>query len=137
MVNMSRLITIATFSNINSGAMLRSLLESEGIDCQFKDEATTQIFGGYANIGYAELQVPEEQLQEALSIMKINGYRSSYGKGENQVSPMLESLDNFSSRVPLLRHLKLEYRIIWLLIALAVAIGLLLSWLFTVDGVPY
>ncbi|MGL4993979.1 MAG: putative signal transducing protein [Bacteroidales bacterium] len=134
---MSKFITIATFSNLNSGAVLRSLLESQDIECRFNNEATTQIFGGYANIGYAELQVIEEQLQEALEIMKENGYRSSIGKSDNNTNPMLESLERISSRIPILRHLKLEYRIIMILIALAVAIGLLLSWLFTVDGVPY
>jgi predicted RNA-binding Zn-ribbon protein involved in translation (DUF1610 family) len=52
--------------------VLKSRLESEGIECRFKNELTTQVLN-YIPSFLVELQVPEEDVQRANEIMNEAG----------------------------------------------------------------
>lgn len=51
--------------------VLKSKLESEGINCYFRNEYTTQIIN-YMPSFEVELQVSELDLERALDVMKLN-----------------------------------------------------------------
>jgi hypothetical protein len=52
--------------------VLKTKLESEGIPCRLKNELTTQVLSHLATF-YAELQVPESYLEQALKIIRESG----------------------------------------------------------------
>lgn len=52
--------------------VLKSRLESEGIECRFKNELTTQVLN-YIPSFLVELQVPENDFQRATQIMNETG----------------------------------------------------------------
>ena len=52
--------------------VLKSRLESEGIECRFKNEFTTQVLN-YIPSFLVELQVPEEDVQRVKEIMTETG----------------------------------------------------------------
>ena len=48
---MDKMVEIARFQNQAEAFMLRSLLESEGIECYLKDEIINQMYGGFVDFG--------------------------------------------------------------------------------------
>lgn len=62
-------ITIRSSHNEMDLHLLKSKLESEGITCFLKNEYTTQVMNYMATFE-VELQVPEEDVERALLIMK-------------------------------------------------------------------
>ncbi len=53
-------------------AVLKSRLESEGIECFLKNELTTQVFSHLATF-VVELQVKESDLERVMEIIKESG----------------------------------------------------------------
>ncbi|MDD6210814.1 MAG: DUF2007 domain-containing protein [Bacteroidales bacterium] len=71
---MNKLVTIKTFTYPHELAIIRSKLESEGIYCFAQDELTAQVHPFYSNaIGGIKLQVREEDIEKAITILKENG----------------------------------------------------------------
>jgi hypothetical protein len=72
---MNSWITIKTFTYPTEVAVLRSRLESEGIECFVQDELITQINPFYSNaVGGVKLQVRKEDVERAMEILKEGGY---------------------------------------------------------------
>jgi hypothetical protein len=72
---MEQLVTLLTFSFPHELAVVRSLLESEGIECFAKDEFTAQVNNFYSNaIGGIKLQVRESEFERAVEILKESNY---------------------------------------------------------------
>ncbi len=67
-------VEVASFTYPADVQVLRSLLESEGIECFLKDEFMSEIMPGLPNIGNIQLQVKEEDVAKALEIMKEGGF---------------------------------------------------------------
>ncbi len=59
--------------------VLKSRLESEGIECRLKNELTTQVIN-YMPAFTVELQVPEDKVDQARNIMIETGEIDSPGK---------------------------------------------------------
>lgn len=70
---MENLITLISFSNSTDFELVKSYLESEGIECFGKDEITNRTYFSNVN-GGAKLQVKEEQLDKAIQILTEKGY---------------------------------------------------------------
>jgi len=69
---MSELITVRTFSNSMDFEMVKSYLESFGIECFGQDEILNR---DYANVnGGVKLQVPTDQVEEAIKLLFDGGY---------------------------------------------------------------
>lgn len=69
------LTTIKTFNNITSLGLVRSMLESEGIECFVKDEYMGQIYAGAGVESFnIKLQVREEDAETAISLLIEKGY---------------------------------------------------------------
>jgi hypothetical protein len=71
---MDKMVEIARFQNQAEAFMLRSLLESEGIECYLKDEIINQMYGGFVDFGGIKVQVMEDQVPHAMDVMQANGY---------------------------------------------------------------
>lgn len=71
---MEKLIEITAFSNVNDAYILRTLLESENINCYLQDENSATIMNGYANIGGVKVMISSEDYDRAAELMKQHGY---------------------------------------------------------------
>ena len=70
---MNQLITIRTFSSSIDAEMVRSYLESLGVNCYIKDEFINRAY--VSNVaGGVKLQVEEENLETAIMLLKDGGY---------------------------------------------------------------
>lgn len=61
-------VTVKESHYQNDLVVLKSKLESEGIECRFKNELTTQIINHIPSF-MVELQVPEDKVEQARNIM--------------------------------------------------------------------
>ena len=72
---MPRLVTIITFNYPHEAAIPKARLESEGIPCLLKDEATLGLQPFFSAAGGGiKLQVNEEDVEDALKILRDAGY---------------------------------------------------------------
>lgn len=106
--------TIMTFTNPADMLVIRSLLESEGIMCYTKDELTAQVNPFYSNaIGGVKLQVQDSDAEEAIALLQEAGYLK-----EEVLPPTPQwiiTLDSQTAKIPLLKNIRLSYRILAIL----------------------
>jgi hypothetical protein len=111
--------TVATFSFAPEMGLVRSKLESEGIECFVKDELVSQTYIHNA-VGGMKLQVKVEDAERAKKIleeMKI------FDQPVNKSSRM-RSFDRATKRMPLFGGLNLSVRFFALLVLIAVVLSL-------------
>jgi hypothetical protein len=98
-----------TFTYPAKLAVLRTRLEADGIECRVLDELTVQVNPFYSNaIGGIKLQVKESDMQMAIAILKDGGYI----KDEDLQTPQMPNkFDKMTSRIPLLKNLRPELRL--------------------------
>ena len=70
---MNEFVTIRTFSSSIDFEMVKSYLESFGIECYGQDEIINRVYIGNVN-GGVKLQVKAEKVQEAIKILMGKGY---------------------------------------------------------------
>lgn len=70
---MNELVTIRSFSSSVDFEMVKSYLESYGIDCFGQDEITNRAYISNVN-GGVKLQVNEQQAEEAIKLLFEGGY---------------------------------------------------------------
>lgn len=70
---MDELVTIRSFSSSNDFEMVKSYLESFGIECFGRDEFVNRSYFGNVN-GGVKLEVYKEQVEEAMKILYEGGY---------------------------------------------------------------
>jgi hypothetical protein len=72
---MDTLVTVKTFTYAHEAAVVKSLLDSQGIFCFLKDELTIQANPFYSNaLGGVKLQVRESDIGRATEALKQAGY---------------------------------------------------------------
>ena len=127
---MDNWVTIKTFTLPTELAVLRSRLESEGIECFVQNELTAQINPFYSNaIGGVRLQVKEKDLQNAIAILKDGGYAPDV---EVQPSGILYKLEEgtlknlFQKKLPFIRNI--------ILIAFVVCVLVLVIYYATIPS---
>lgn len=121
---MNQLIEIARFQTQSEADTARCLLESEGIQCFFKDELMSQVYGNIGAFGGIKLEVPQEDLPLALEVIKKGGYEKYLSI--NEYPEGLKSFSSLSEKIPFLKKYPLEKQIIIVLLAVAVVFGLLI-----------
>lgn len=115
-------ITVAIFNFAHELTIIRSRLEAEGIECRTLDELTVQVNPLYSPaVGGIKLQVKESDAQEAIEILKENGHVTDHDF-ENQISPGILAFDKYTSKIPILKHLRYEIRLI-ILVTIIVGIA--------------
>ncbi len=119
---MDKMVEIARFQNQAEAFMLRSLLESEGIECYLKDEIINQMYGGFVDFGGIKVQVMEDQVPHAMDIMQANGYELP--KEDEAIAP-LAPMSGFVGKIPFLRKFALEKQLLIILIVTALLLALL------------
>nr|WP_294942690.1 DUF2007 domain-containing protein [uncultured Mucilaginibacter sp.] len=90
--------------------LIKGRLEAEGIHCFMKDELTVQSNNLWSNaVGGVKLQVPESEVDEALSILRDLGYIEEQGLlGDD----LLTKIDKATSTLPILRHFNILNRVV-------------------------
>lgn len=110
---MEELITIATFQYPHEGYIIQGKLESEGIASILKDELTIQTDNLLSNaLGGVRLQIYKSDLEKALPILITAGIVI-----ENQFNAEPSSLENFTSRIPIIKKWPYQIRLIPLIVA--------------------
>ncbi len=72
---MNEWVTVMTFTYPQDSYVIQGALESGGIETFLKDELTIQTDNFLSNaIGGVQLQVPKQQADRAVEILKSNGY---------------------------------------------------------------
>jgi len=118
-------VTIASFNNIHDLYPLKVNLEHNGIQCFIKDEFSVQVAPYLSNaIGGIKLQVPEEEVEKALEILREAGYENK--EEYNEPAKFAGRFEEMTAKIPILNKLGLLSRFFILLILLAI----LLKFLF-------
>lgn len=123
MEDTDKMVEIARFQYPAEAQTLIALLQSEGVDCYLRNEYSSQILAGYADIGGARVETLESNVPRALEIMKDGGY-------ELPEEDLLASstIDGTGSTFPGSKRLPFERKII-LMIGLVILFLGLLIWL--------
>lgn len=126
---MNQYSTIKIFSFPSEAYVLKSKLESEGVDCFLKDELTIQANPFYSNaIGGVKLQVKTSDFFLAEKIMKQNGFSVDYESSGNII---FDEISKISTKIPLLNKIPFMLRISVIYITIAmVLMGLLFLFLY-------
>ena len=67
-------IGVAVFNYPSEVQVLRTLLESEGIECFLKDEFMSEILPGISDVGNIGLMVQQKDVEKTLEIMRNGGF---------------------------------------------------------------
>ena len=111
---MDELVTIATFTFPHEMAILRAHLESEGIKCFTKDEMLAQVYNFNSQaIGGVKLQIKKSDLENALPILINAGY---YKHETDKSEETRSKLEKLTGRIPFLKKLSLEMRMLLLIL---------------------
>ncbi|MBP1618270.1 MAG: hypothetical protein H6Q14_2097 [Bacteroidetes bacterium] len=121
---MDNIVEIARFKNPMDAQVLLSLLRAEGIECNLRNELTSQIMSGYADTGGAIVEVLEADVPRALDILEEGGYEVYSGDAENV--KRINWLGSFTDKIPIVKNLSQEARIIILLVAVALIVTAIL-----------
>jgi hypothetical protein len=93
---MIKLITVRTFSNSMDFEMVKSYLESFGIECIGQDEIINR---DYANVnGGVKLQVKAEQAEEAVKLLFDGGYLKAEDFEPSPEMKWIEKVMNYFKR---------------------------------------
>ena len=124
-MTLDKFVTIKTFTYPTEVAVIRGRLESEGIECFAQDELTVQANPFYSNaIGGVKLQVREHDVRKAIEILEEGGYLK---EADFLPTPLFTALDNMTFKIPCLRTMRLEFRLM-VIVAVVVTVGILLLW---------
>jgi len=126
---MPQWITLLTFRQAAQAHLIKTKLESEGIDVFIKNEHIAQLAPHHSEpAGPVKLQVQEDDLEMAASLLKQIGYL----KEKQQVfrkSALIKGIDRVSLQIPGLRNQPLQLRLIiaaaLFLVILTVVVSLL------------
>lgn len=69
-----RLVTLAQFHENSEAGLVKSYLESRGIECVVNDSISNQLFGGYIDMSGIQMEVFESQLPQARKAMEEGGF---------------------------------------------------------------
>jgi hypothetical protein len=94
------LVTVKTFSYINEVGIVRSYLESEGIETFTKDEFVSSTYATPDAFGGIKLQVKETDVDKTIQLLKEGGYLKDK---DLEPSSSLINLYKFFSRIPFLK----------------------------------
>ncbi|HEU4718897.1 MAG TPA: DUF2007 domain-containing protein [Bacteroidia bacterium] len=127
-----RLVTVLTSMHLSELSVICGRLEADGIECHIQDELTAQVNPFYSNaIGGIKLQVEEKDLQKALAVLRSHGYIT---ERDMKPLPLITELDSFSSRLPFLKGVRLEVRLV-VIVAIISAIITLFVYVLTLPSV--
>ena len=126
---MASWVTLLTFNQSAQAYMIKTKLESEGIDVLIKNEHSAQIIPYVSEpAGPIKLQVNEKDAGKAAGILKQSGYLKEEQRAFRK-SALIKGMDIFTSRIPGLKNIPLQLRVILVAAILLVIITLIVSLL--------
>jgi len=121
---MDKIVEIANFQQPEKAELLASLLNAEGIECYVRNEVSSRVLRGYADIG-ARVEILEDNVPQALAIMK----NARYTTPDEELEIEFEKGDTgLVRRIPFLRSFSFEKQLI-IIIGLIIGIVALLIYL--------
>lgn len=120
---MDKIVEIARFTYPTDAQTLIALLKSEGIDCYLRNELSSQVMAGYADVGGARVEVKETDVLQAMEIMKIGGYELPK---ENEETEPIDQVASITRLIPFLRKCPLEKQIMILFVTIAILLALVI-----------
>lgn len=72
--DLEKLVTVAQFRQNAEAELVKSYLESRGIECVLNDSISNQLFGGYIDLGGIQMEVLSDQLPQAREAMEEGGF---------------------------------------------------------------
>jgi hypothetical protein len=118
-----RMVEIAGYTFPADAQTLVAFLKSEGIDCYLRNEFTSQIMAGYADVGGARVEVLEKDAERAIQLMEEGGYAPHESTDDEE--PQIVATKGWAGNIPLLRRLPVEWQLMVLLAMIAIIIGLM------------
>ncbi len=108
---MKQYIQIATTDNIVRLGMMQTLLRVNDIDFVTRDEYYLQVdpLATYA-VGGAKLLVEESQATNALEILEKSGHQIK--ESEERLPPFMEEITKYTNKIPFLKNLNEELKLI-------------------------
>ena len=130
---MARWITLLTFKHSAQAHLIKTKLESEGIEVFLKNELITQLAPHHTEPGGSiKLQVLEKDAEAAVRMLKESGYINEEKRGFRK-SALIKGVDLFTSQIPVLRDKPLQLRLIFAMAVLLVLVTLVVA-LVTLPG---
>lgn len=121
-VNVDKFVTVSTFQYPADAYVIRAKLEANGIGCFLKDEISVQVYNFNSSaIGGVKLQVRQSKKHEAINILRDGGYEI---EGDSVPSALWSKIDEITIKIPLLKKLPVELRLILLVTGIALIIFL-------------
>lgn len=120
---MDKIVEIARFTYPAEAQTLMALLRSEGIECYLRNEYSSQVMGGYVDIGGARVEILESDVPRAMEIMREGGYPIP---DEDEQAEPVEQVAGWARHIPFLRTYTLEKQILILFVIVAVALAALI-----------
>lgn len=120
---MDRMVEIARFQYPAEAQTLMALLRSEGIECYLRNELSSQIMAGYADVGGARVEILEVDVPRALEIMIEGGYSIP---SEDEEPEQIRAVASWTRHIPFLKKFTLEKQIFFLFIIIAVFLALVI-----------
>lgn len=118
-----KIVEIARFANPSEAQTLIALLKAEGIPCYLRNELSSQILAGYADVGGARLEILESDVDRAVDVMEKGGY-IRFLKEEDEKP--IDQMAGLANHIPFLRKYARETQILILLIMAAICIAFLI-----------
>lgn len=112
---MDKIVEIANFQQPEKAELLASLLRAEGIECYVRNEISSRVLRGYADIG-ARVEILDKDIPSALEIMKNAGYTLP----DEEIEAPGKDETGLVRHIPILRNLSLEKQLV-------IVIGLILG----------
>lgn len=120
---MDKMVEIARFQYPAEAQTLMALLKSEGIECYLRNEFSSQVMGGYVDIGGARVETLESNVARAMEIMQEGGYELPE---EDEEPEQMKAISGWARHIPFLKRCPLEKQIIVLFLIIAVFLALII-----------
>ena len=120
---MDKIVEIARFTYPAEAQTLIALLKSEGIDCYLRNELSSQVMAGYADVGGARVEIKESDVPRAMEVLEAGGYALPK---EDEAAEPIDQVASITRHIPFLRKYPLEKQIMILFIIVAILLALVI-----------
>jgi hypothetical protein len=111
---MKNLVTILTFTFAHETGLVRSYLESEGIETFMVNDYSAQTISLYSNAtGGFQIQVDENDYEKAYLLLVEKGFIKK--APPLKIPSWLKPFEKFTSKVPILKNYSPEFRLFFIL----------------------
>ncbi len=131
---MDKWLTLLTFQNAAEAHLVKTKLESSGIQVFLKNEYTAQLVPhGSEPGGPVKMRIPEKDLDNAIKLLKETNYLQEE-KTQISQSLWMKTFDKITRKLPVIRNQPLQLRLIFA-VAIVLAILALIVGIITLPEI--